>query len=689
MGCYRTLAACMTGLVLAGCGGGGSDQTYTISGTVTGLAGSGLVLQATGANTLAISASGAFQFPTALSNGSAFSISVQTQPTKPSQTCSIAPASGTISSASITNVVVACTTDNYKVGGTVSGLQGSGLVLSDNGSDSLNIAADGPFTFALPVSSGSSYAVTVKTQPTSSNSGLSESCTVVSGTGTVGSAAIDTIAINCSDAAITAGGTMMATSDGQSINLFRVSPSWSTAGSPPTPFQTISTPNITGLAVDPPGTVYYTANSGTAGSNSTFYVCPVPTPGQAYSCGTGLNTVAIAGGKLLTFDPSSGYLLAAKITAAGTTIVQFPASAGPTASSQQVIYTSEGTPATVNAQVIWSGNQEQVYVTEVPSGSSFGAGVKAYACNLPCNPGTQVDITQTLLSAAGGASLLSGALTAGDFGLVVGLANGYGATTAPASLPTALVCGSQLLTGPYSFSCTVSYDTVTSFPSLAGGLSPFIGTAGLAVDSTGQLYEAIALTDDGQTIAPSLLDGFSFLGFLGTSPNPFACSNDPATCPVNLLPSVPVSSNANAGPYQLAISSNCQQQPGSVASFCGTFSVTWTSQPGSNSTVIVNGLIWLSTLATASTVGPGGVGTAGLSGCEITILGSPGPESVLCDSGSYSTVTGSVGISVFGGRISFSGVISDNSVSGTTSGSGYIGTTGTGSGTFSAYALNP
>src|ERR1700732_3858420 len=50
------------------------------------------------------------------------------------------------------------------IGGTVSGLTGTGLCLDDNTTDDLTFNASGPFTFAIAVFS--KYGVTVKTQPT-------------------------------------------------------------------------------------------------------------------------------------------------------------------------------------------------------------------------------------------------------------------------------------------------------------------------------------------------------------------------------------------------------------------------------------------------------------------------------------------------------------------------------------------
>ncbi len=142
-----------------------TTATYTIGGTVSGLAGSGLVLQDNGGNNLAVTANGSFTFSTPIATGSAYAVTVLTQPTGPAQTCVVSSGSGTVASANVTNVAVACTTATYTIGGTVSGLAGSGLVLQDNGGNNLAVTANGSFTFSTPVATGSAYAVTVLTQP--------------------------------------------------------------------------------------------------------------------------------------------------------------------------------------------------------------------------------------------------------------------------------------------------------------------------------------------------------------------------------------------------------------------------------------------------------------------------------------------------------------------------------------------
>ena len=169
--------------------------TYTVGGNVSGLSGSGLVLKLNGANDLAISANGTFTFPTALADGSAYAVTVGTQPANPAQTCTVANGSGTLAGANVTNVAVTCTTNpqTYTVGGNVSTLFGSGLVLQLNGGDDLSISANGTFTFPTALANGSPYAVTVATQP----SNPTQVCTVANGVGTIAGANVTDVAVTC------------------------------------------------------------------------------------------------------------------------------------------------------------------------------------------------------------------------------------------------------------------------------------------------------------------------------------------------------------------------------------------------------------------------------------------------------------------------------------------------------------
>lgn len=78
--------------------------------------------------------------------------------------------------------------EQYTLGGTVSGLTGT-LVLT-NGDVDKTITANGSYSFDAPINSGSSYTVTVKTQPTG------KTCTVSNGSGTI-SANVSNVDVSC------------------------------------------------------------------------------------------------------------------------------------------------------------------------------------------------------------------------------------------------------------------------------------------------------------------------------------------------------------------------------------------------------------------------------------------------------------------------------------------------------------
>jgi hypothetical protein len=204
-----TIAQCAvlaTSSLMNGCGGGsgGGAATYTVGGSVSGLQGAGLVLQDKLGNDLSISNNGSFAFSGRLASGGPYSVTVKTQPTNPSQTCTVSSGSGTVGGANVPAVAVACVTDSYAVGGAVTGLAGAGLVLEDNAADDLSITHTGTFAFATPIASGKPYAVTVKTQPT----GPSQTCTPAAASGTITNAAITTVAIACTTNTYTVGGTV-------------------------------------------------------------------------------------------------------------------------------------------------------------------------------------------------------------------------------------------------------------------------------------------------------------------------------------------------------------------------------------------------------------------------------------------------------------------------------------------------
>ena len=81
-------------------------SSFTIGGTVSGLEGSGLVLDNQGAE-LGVG-NGPFAFPTAVSDGLRYDVSVATQPSNPDQVCTVRNGAGTVAGADVTDIGVEC-----------------------------------------------------------------------------------------------------------------------------------------------------------------------------------------------------------------------------------------------------------------------------------------------------------------------------------------------------------------------------------------------------------------------------------------------------------------------------------------------------------------------------------------------------------------------------------------------------
>jgi sugar lactone lactonase YvrE len=168
--------------------------TYAVGGSVSGLAGSGLVLQNNGRDDLPLAADGSFRFPKALGSTAGYLVTVKTQPSSPPRTCTVNQARGVVADASVDSVKVICSADGYPVGGTVTGLAGTGLVLQNNALEELAVTAGGVFTFPTPVARGAGYAVSVKVQPTRP----AQTCILGNASGTV-TGAVTSVTLTCSD----------------------------------------------------------------------------------------------------------------------------------------------------------------------------------------------------------------------------------------------------------------------------------------------------------------------------------------------------------------------------------------------------------------------------------------------------------------------------------------------------------
>lgn len=245
--------------------------SFTISGSISGLTASGLVLQNNGTDDLVVpSGSTSFEFATPVTYGDGYVVTVATQPT--GLTCTVSNGTGTNVTTNINSVSITCNTTTFTIGGSISGLTASGLVLRNNGTDNLVVPSGSTsFQFATPVAYGGGYAVTIATQPTG------RTCTVSNGTGTNVMANINTVSITCNVTTFTVGGTITGLTD-SGLVLRNNGGDDLTVPSGATSFQ-FATPVAYGsgyavtVATQPPG-VTCTVNNGT-GSNVTANVTNV------------------------------------------------------------------------------------------------------------------------------------------------------------------------------------------------------------------------------------------------------------------------------------------------------------------------------------------------------------------------------------------------------------------------------
>jgi len=178
-------------LALSACGGG-SDGELAIGGNFTGVTKTGLVLTLNGGSDYAVtpttSGAGTYYFPNLVETDSQYNVEVKTTPDNVEK-CDVVGARGRAVFAT-NRVDVVCTFKTHALGGSVSNLTGSGLVLV-NGSDRVAVAA-GATSFAMAkVPQDGVYGVAILTQP------AGQTCTIANGTGKMGAAGINNLAVTC------------------------------------------------------------------------------------------------------------------------------------------------------------------------------------------------------------------------------------------------------------------------------------------------------------------------------------------------------------------------------------------------------------------------------------------------------------------------------------------------------------
>ncbi len=299
-----------------------------------------MVLENNAGNDLSTSANGTFAFSTQLTQGSAYNVTVKTNPS--GQTCTVANPSGTVGTANVTNVSVTCVTPpppTFSIGGTISGLSGT-VVLENNAGNDLSTSANGTFAFSTPLTQGSAYNVTVKTNPTG------QTCTVANPSGTVGTANVTNVSVTC------------------------VTP-------PPPTFSIGGT--ISGLS----GTVVLENNAGndlSTSANGTFAFSTPLTQGAAYNVTVKTNPT----GQTCTVANPSGTVGTANVTNVSVTCVTPPP---PTFSIGGTISGLSGTVVLENNagnDLSTSANGTFAFSTKLTQGSAYNVTVKTNPTGQTC-----------------------------------------------------------------------------------------------------------------------------------------------------------------------------------------------------------------------------------------------------------------------------------------------------------------
>ncbi len=169
-----------------------------VSGTISGLTGSGLVLGNVNDNARLEIQPGATTFAfRPVPVGSGYFVRVVVQPSSPAQVCTTYFGSGSVGDANTNRVRIECTSDVGYLRGTIAGLKGSGLLLTQSNSESVQpLPGSTEFNFPSALKVGGRYSVGVTTQPVAP----AQTCTIVRGKGLIAdTSGVENVAIECLD----------------------------------------------------------------------------------------------------------------------------------------------------------------------------------------------------------------------------------------------------------------------------------------------------------------------------------------------------------------------------------------------------------------------------------------------------------------------------------------------------------
>lgn len=171
----RSGAALLCAATLAACGGGGGGSML-LGGSISGMNRGPLVLTNNGGADLTIKdPASSFVFPGTVEGDASFNIQVKSSPT--GQECKANNNTGKANYYSVSQTQIICTTFDYQLGGTITGLDTLGLVLANGSSTVSLVPGMSSFVFPAKVPNGAPYGVSVLAQP------AGKTCTVANFSG--------------------------------------------------------------------------------------------------------------------------------------------------------------------------------------------------------------------------------------------------------------------------------------------------------------------------------------------------------------------------------------------------------------------------------------------------------------------------------------------------------------------------
>jgi hypothetical protein len=474
-----------------------TTNNYTIGGNINGLIGT-IVLQNNAGNNLTVSQNGGLTFSQSLAYGLTYAVSILTQPA--GQTCTVGQGSGTVGAANVTNVAVTCLNKTYTIGGSVAGLNGT-VVLQDNGGNNLSLSQSGAFTFSQALSFNSTYAVTVLTQP------AGQTCSVASGSGTVGAANVTNVVVTCAGQAFTVGGSIAGLSgtvvlQNNSGNNLSLTQNGAFTFSQAVAF---SAPYSVTVLTQPVGkTCVVSSGSGTQGPQNTTNVA-VNCTTNTYSIGgtvSGLNGVVVLqnnGGNNLSLSQSGGFTFSQSLAynaTYGVTVLTQPTGQTCTVGS------GSGTVGAVNVT--------NIGVTCTNNTYNLGGTVSGLtgSVGLSVNGGNNLNVSQ------------NGAFT---FTTPVAFGTVYSVTVT--SQPNGLICSVTNSSGtmPASIVSNVSVTCSSNTRTVGGTISGLLTNGSVVLSNNGS--DPLTVSANGSfTFASAITVGAAYNVTVGTQPARQSCT---------------------------------------------------------------------------------------------------------------------------------------------------------------------